>query len=77
MSISLLDLWMPILLGTFFAWIASALIHMVVKYHNSDYKKLSHVLSMDWNKYRRAARRSFPAVRRHGGSKSCAVIIVK
>ena len=42
MTISLLQLWMPILLGTFLAWIASALIHIVVKYHNSDYQALSN-----------------------------------
>jgi hypothetical protein len=29
MTISLLQLWMPILLGTFRAWIESALIHVV------------------------------------------------
>ena len=42
MSISLLQLWLPIVLGTLFAWIASALIHMLVKYHNSDYQKLAN-----------------------------------
>ncbi len=42
MTISLLDLWLPIVLGTFLAWIASGLIHMVVKYHNSDYQPLSN-----------------------------------
>lgn len=42
MTISILQLWMPILLGTFLAWISSALIHVVVKYHNSDYQKLSN-----------------------------------
>jgi hypothetical protein len=42
MSISLLQLWMPILLGTFLAWIASALIHVVAKYHNSDYQAVSN-----------------------------------
>jgi len=42
MSVSLVELWMPILLGTFLAWIASALIHMLVKYHNSDYQQLSN-----------------------------------
>jgi hypothetical protein len=36
-SVSLLQLWMPILLGTVLAWVASALIHMLVKYHNADY----------------------------------------
>ncbi len=42
MTITLLQLWMPILLGTFLAWIASALIHVVAKYHNSDYQALSN-----------------------------------
>ena len=42
MSVSLLQLWMPILLGTFLAWIASAVIHMAIKYHNSDYKQLAN-----------------------------------
>ena len=42
MSISLLDLWMPILLGTLLAWISSALIHIALKYHNSDYNELTN-----------------------------------
>jgi len=42
MSISLLQLWLPIVVGTVLAWIASALIHMLVKYHNSDYQRLSN-----------------------------------
>jgi len=42
MSISLLQLWLPIVLGTFLAWIASGLIHMLVKYHNSDYQQLDN-----------------------------------
>jgi hypothetical protein len=42
MTISLLQLWMPILLGAFLAWVASALIHVVAKYHNSDYQSLSN-----------------------------------
>jgi len=42
MTISLLQLWLPIVLGTFLAWIASGLIHMVVKYHNSDYQRLTN-----------------------------------
>jgi hypothetical protein len=41
-SVSLLQLWMPIVLGTFLCWIASALIHMVVKHHNSDYQRLTN-----------------------------------
>jgi len=42
MTISLMQLWMPILGGALFAWIASALIHMLIKYHNSDYRKLEN-----------------------------------
>ena len=42
MSISLLQLWAPILLGTVLAWIASSLIHIVLKYHDSDYKQLAN-----------------------------------
>jgi hypothetical protein len=41
-TVTLLELWQPILLGTFLAWIASALIHILVKYHNSDYQPLSN-----------------------------------
>ena len=41
MTISLLQL-LPILLGTFFAWMASGIIHMAIKWHNSDYQKLSN-----------------------------------
>ncbi len=40
MGVSLMDLWMPILLGSVLAWVASALIHMLLKYHNSDYLQL-------------------------------------
>lgn len=42
MTVGLMQLWMPILLGTFLAWIASGLIHMAIKYHNSDYQQLSN-----------------------------------
>jgi hypothetical protein len=42
MGVSLIGLWMPILLGSLLAWIASALIHMLLKYHNSDYRPLSN-----------------------------------
>lgn len=40
MTVSLLQLWVPILLGGVLAWVASGLIHMVIKYHNADYKPL-------------------------------------
>ena len=37
-----LELWLPIVLTAVFIFIASSLIHMVFKWHNSDYKKLSN-----------------------------------
>ncbi len=37
---SLLSLWLPILLSAVFVFIASSLVHMVFKWHNSDYLKL-------------------------------------
>ena len=42
MSVSILQLWLPIIVGGLLAWIASGLIHMVIKYHNSDYNELSN-----------------------------------
>lgn len=42
MTITLMQLWLPILLSGIFCWFASALIHMLIKYHNFDYKKLSN-----------------------------------
>lgn len=60
MTISLLDLWLPIVLGTFLAWIASGLIHMVVKYHNSDYQQLSNE-----DEVRDAIRKGSPAIGIH------------
>lgn len=42
MSVSVSELWMAILLAALFCWIASALIHMLVKYHNADYQPLSN-----------------------------------
>jgi len=42
MSVTLMQLWLPILLASLFCWLASALIHMLIKYHNADYKKLSN-----------------------------------
>ena len=35
-------LWMPVLLTAVAVFIASSLIHMVFKWHNSDYKKLAN-----------------------------------
>lgn len=42
MTVTLPELWLPILLGTVLAWIASMLIHIVLKYHNGDYQALSN-----------------------------------
>ena len=42
MTISLFQLWMPILASGVAAWLASGLIHMLIKYHNSDFKKLGN-----------------------------------
>ncbi len=33
-------LWLPIVLSAVVVFVASSIIHMVLKYHNSDYKKL-------------------------------------
>ena len=37
-----LNLWLPILATAVFIFIASSLIHMVFKWHNTDYKKLAN-----------------------------------
>ncbi len=42
MGVNLLDLWIAILLGGVLAWVVSALVHMALKYHNSDYRALSN-----------------------------------
>lgn len=39
---SLASLWLPILLSAVFVFIASSLIHMVLKYHNSEYRQLAN-----------------------------------
>lgn len=41
-SVSVSELWLAILLAGFFCWIASSLIHMLIKYHNADYKALTN-----------------------------------
>src|SRR5688572_12352914 len=38
--VSLGSLWLPILLSTVLVFIVSAIIHMVLKYHNKDYSRL-------------------------------------
>ena len=35
--VPILSLWMPIVLAAVLVFIASSLIHVVIKYHNSDY----------------------------------------
>ena len=42
MSVGLLELWLPIVLATVIVWVASGLIHMALKYHNSDYQRLGN-----------------------------------
>jgi len=42
MIVSLTQLWLPILVGTVLAWIASMLVHMLFKYHNSDYQRIGN-----------------------------------
>jgi hypothetical protein len=37
--VSLMDLWMPILLSTVLAFVASSVIHMVLGYHSTDWKR--------------------------------------
>jgi hypothetical protein len=38
--VPLVSLWLPIVLAAVVVFFASALLHMVLKYHNSDYRKL-------------------------------------
>lgn len=40
--VTIAQLWIPIVGGGLLAWVASGLIHMVVKYHNSDYRQLAN-----------------------------------
>ena len=39
--VSLVDLWLPILLSAVFVFVASSIIHMVLRWHSSDFKKLT------------------------------------
>ena len=41
-SVSISELWLAILLAGVFCWIASSLIHMLIKHHNADYKALAN-----------------------------------
>src|SRR5687768_14794807 len=38
--VSLGALWLPILLSAVLVFVVSSIIHMVLKYHNTDYRKL-------------------------------------
>lgn len=40
--VSLAHLWLPIIVAAVFVFVASSLIHMVLKWHNSDYHALPH-----------------------------------
>jgi hypothetical protein len=40
--VSLAQLWLPIVLSAVLVFVVSSLIHMVLKYHSSEYKKLSN-----------------------------------
>lgn len=42
MSVSMLQLLLALLLNGVFAWLASNLIHMLLKYHNHDYHQLDN-----------------------------------
>ena len=35
-----LSLWLPVILSAVFVFIASSLVHMLLKYHGSDFKSL-------------------------------------
>ena len=38
--VSVISLWLPILLSAIAVFIVSSVLHMLFKYHNSDFKKL-------------------------------------
>jgi hypothetical protein len=54
--VSLAALWLPILLAAVFVFIASSIIHMVLPYHKSSYRRLS-----DEDKVRAAIRGASPS----------------
>jgi len=41
-QVAMSDLWMPVLLGGVLTWVASGIIHMLLKYHNADYEPLKN-----------------------------------
>jgi Na+/H+ antiporter NhaA len=38
--VPLLELWLPVLVSAVFAFVASSIVHMVLPFHRSDYRKL-------------------------------------
>lgn len=54
--VSLIQLWAPILLAGFLVFVGSSLVHMVLKWHNADYRKLSNE-----DEVRAAIRKGAPA----------------
>jgi hypothetical protein len=38
--VSIMSLWLPVLLSAVFVFIVSSIIHMVLKYHNSDFSQI-------------------------------------
>jgi hypothetical protein len=44
--VSLAALWMPIVVSAVIVFVASSLMHMVLKYHQSDYKRMSDEASV-------------------------------
>ena len=39
-------LWLPIVLSALLVFVVSAIIHMVLKYHNRDYKQLPNEVAV-------------------------------
>lgn len=42
MTVSVTEVWLAILLAGILCWVASALIHMLLKYHDADYTELEN-----------------------------------
>ena len=42
MAVSLTELWLVVLVAGVLCWVASALVHMLFKYHNADYSELDN-----------------------------------
>lgn len=40
--VPLLSLWLPVLVSAVFVFVASSILHMALRYHNSDFKRLPH-----------------------------------